>query len=200
MTDSFDDGLDRLRVGVDMDGVVADFNHSWMDRYNREFGSSLKVSQVTSWDGLHRLTHFDSMTEFWLWAQGDGHSIFRDAPPMPGAIESLERIGRTHRLAIVSSKFEWAIPDSLTWLATHGVAPREVHFLWDKTKAPCDIFLDDAPHQLENLVVARPDAVICRMVQPWNEPVAGAIDIDDWGAFEALLRRVAQDRGAVVGD
>jgi 5'(3')-deoxyribonucleotidase len=198
MSDRFDDGLDRLRVGIDMDGVVADFNSSWIDRYNGDFGASLEVSQVTTWDGLHRLTHFETMGHFWDWARGDGHSIFRDAPPMPGAIESLGRIGRAHRLVIVSSKFDWAIPDSLTWLATHGVAPREVHFLWDKTKAPCDVFLDDAPHQVESLVAARPDAVICRMVQPWNEPVAGAIDIHDWDAFEALLGRVAAERRAVI--
>ena len=102
MSDRFDDGFDRLRVGIDMDGVVADFNSSWMDRYNGDFGASLEVSQVTTWNGLHRLTHFETMDHFWEWARGDGHSIFRDAPPMPGAIESLGRIGRAHRLVIVS--------------------------------------------------------------------------------------------------
>ena len=51
--------------------------------------TDLKVAEVTSWDGLHQLTHFESMPSFWEWARGDGHSIFRDAPPMPGAIEAI---------------------------------------------------------------------------------------------------------------
>ena len=106
---------------------------------------------VTQWEGLHRLTHFDSMAEFWEWARGDRHSTFRDAPAFPGAVEAARRIGQEHRLVIVSSKFDWAIPDSLAWLADHDIPAREVHFLWDKTLADCDVYLDDAPHQLEEL-------------------------------------------------
>jgi 5'(3')-deoxyribonucleotidase len=194
----YDDGFDRLRVGIDMDGVISDFNRSWIGRYNRDFAASVDVSHVTMWDGMHHLTHFDSMAEFWDWARADSPSLFRDAPPIPGAIESLGRIAREHRLEIVSSKFDWAIPDSLGWLAEHGVAAREVHFLWDKAKAPCDVFLDDAPHQLTALVAARPDATVCRMVQPWNSPIAGAVDITSWDGFERLLREIAEERAVTV--
>lgn len=198
MTDPFDDMTGGLRIGIDMDGVVADFNRGWMERYNRDFDAQLEVSQVVQWEGLHRLTHFESMQDFWAWARGDGHTVFRDAPPMPGAIESLRRIARTHRLVIVSSKFDWAIPDSLAWLAEHEVPAREVHFLWDKTLAACDVFLDDAPHQLEALVAARPDATVCRMVQPWNRPVPGTLDIPSWPDFEVVIERLEQERTASV--
>ena len=53
---------------------------------------------VQQWDGLYALTHFGSMAEFWAWAQGDGRSTFRDAPPLPGAIEAIKRIGAKHRV------------------------------------------------------------------------------------------------------
>ena len=51
-----------------------------------DFGASLDASMVQQWDGLYRLTHFSSMHEFWDWAQGDGRSTFRDAPPLPGIV------------------------------------------------------------------------------------------------------------------
>ncbi len=191
----FDDLLPGIRVGIDMDGVLADFNTGWMSRYNADFGASLDASMVQQWDGLYRLTHFGSMHEFWDWAQGDGRSTFRDAPPLPGAIESIKRIGQRHRVCIVSSKFDWAIPDSLAWLADHDVPAREVHFLWDKTLAGGDIYLDDAPHQLEELVAGLPDAVVCRMVHPWNDPIEGVVDVHSWAEFEAIVERVAAERG-----
>jgi 5'(3')-deoxyribonucleotidase len=190
----FDDLLPGIRVGVDMDGVLADFNTGWMQRYNREFGTRLTAAQVQQWDGLHDLTHFPTMADFWAWAQGNGRSTFRDAPPLPGAIEAVRRIAARHRLCIVSSKFTWAIPDSLAWLADHGVPAREVHFLWDKSRAGCDVYLDDAPHQLRALRMNQPDAVVCRMVHPWNEAMPDIEDVHDWADFEAIVERVARQR------
>jgi 5'(3')-deoxyribonucleotidase len=192
--DPFSDLLPGIRVGVDMDGVLADFNTGWMRRYNDEFGTALEAAQVIRWDGLEDLTHFGSMAEFWDWARGEGRSTFRDAPALPGAIEAVTRIARRHRLVIVSSKFAWAIPDSLAWLADHGVPAREVHFLWDKSLARCDVYLDDAPHILRALVARRPEATVCRMVCAWNEPLAGVVDVHSWDEFEELVERVAAER------
>jgi 5'(3')-deoxyribonucleotidase len=91
----------------------------------------------------------------------------------------------------VSSKFDWAIPDSLAWLASHDIPAREVHFLWNKTLADCDVYLDDAPHQLEELSTTLPDATVCRMVHPWNTPMPGVLDVHSWAEFEAIVEEAA---------
>jgi 5'(3')-deoxyribonucleotidase len=149
---------------------------------------------VQHWDSPERLTHFASMDQFWAWARGDGRSTFRDAPALPGAVEAINRIAERHRVVIVSSKFPWAIPDSLAWLAEHGVRAREVQFLWDKGVADCDVYLDDAVHVLQRLVSTRPGARVCRMVRPWNEPVPGTLDVESWEEFEALVDDLARPR------
>jgi 5'(3')-deoxyribonucleotidase len=190
------DRAETLRIGVDMDGVLTDFNAGWMERYNREFGTQLEAEQVLRWEGLYRLTHFASMDDFWGWARGDGRSVFRDLPPVEGALETLQRLARRHRVVIVSSKFDWAVPDSLAWLAQHRVPLREVHFVWRKSRVACDIYLEDAPHQLVELVAAHPDALVCRMVRPWNDPVPGALDVAAWKDFEELVDRAVAERPA----
>jgi 5'(3')-deoxyribonucleotidase len=185
--------VERLRLGIDLDGVVADFNAGWMQRYNREFDAQLDPSQVVMWDGLQRLTHFGTMEDFWSWAQLGASSIFRDPPVFEGAVETMNELGREHRIVIVSSKFDWAIPDTLAWMSEHRVPAREIHFVWDKTAVPCDVYLEDAPHNLEALVAKRPDSLVCRMVRPWNQPLAGAIDVVDWPAFaHAVAERAAR--------
>ncbi len=35
MGDRLTDSPELLRLGIDMDGVVADFNAGWIERYNR---------------------------------------------------------------------------------------------------------------------------------------------------------------------
>ena len=197
MNEKLDDLWLGLRVGVDMDGVLTDFNRGWIERYNEDFDVDLQVDQVIRWEGLHRLTHFETMDDFWVWARGDGRPIFRDLPPFPDAVETARRMSERHRLIIVSSKFDWAIPDSLAWLADHRIAAREVHFLWRKSLADCDVYLEDAPHQLEELVEERSEATICRMVRPWNEPVAGTRDVDSWPEFEVLVDRLARGEPAL---
>jgi 5'(3')-deoxyribonucleotidase len=177
-----------------MDGVLADFTAGWIERYNADFGAALQPADVQRWEGLHGLTHFEDMDAFWTWARADGATIFRDLPPIPGAIETVRDLARRHRIVIVSSKFDWAIPDSLAWLARHGIAAREVHFVWRKSTVACDVYLEDAPHQLDELVASRPAATVCRMVQPWNGDVPGTIPVRSWSEFAALVAELAAGR------
>ncbi len=187
---------ERLRLGIDLDGVVADFNVGWMERYNREFGTTLHHSQVVMWDGLQELTHFGSMDDFWQWARSGPASIFRHLPIIQGALDSLQRLAAEHRIVIVSSKFDWAIPDTLAWLSEHRLPAREIHFVWDKTTVPCDVYLEDAPANLQALVRARPESLVCRMVRPWNGPLDGTRDVSGWSEFEAAVDEWLASRGA----
>jgi 5'(3')-deoxyribonucleotidase len=191
------DPAERLRLGIDLDGVVADFNRGWMARYNRDFGATLQASDVVQWDGLHRLTHFESMDDFWSWAQLGSASIFRDLPAFEGAIETMTDLARDHRIVIISSKFDWAVADTLAWMSEHRVPAREIHFVWDKTTVPCDVYLEDAPHNLAALVQGHPGALVCRMVRPWNRPLDGAVDVASWAEFAQHVRAWEQDHRPV---
>lgn len=182
--------MSRLRLGIDLDGVVADFTAGWIDLHRREFGSDLAPDGVTMWDGLHEFAGFPSMDAFWDWARPNGSrpSVFRHLRPLPGALETIRTLADVgHDIVIISAKPDWAVPDTLAWLSDHAMPTREVHLTFDKHEVECDVYLDDAPHVLESLRERRGDRTVCRFVQPWNAPMEGIVDVSGWQDFQRLV-------------
>ena len=188
----------EMRLGIDLDGVVSDFNKGWIDRYNAEFGTDIPVDAVTTWDGIAPLTHFTDMAAFWEWARDlPGGSLFRNLETYSDAVPALERLAADHEVVIITSKPEWAVSDTYAWIAEHRLPTREVHVVdihGDKWPVPCDLYLDDGPHNIESIHHNRPEAHMCRFVRPWNSPVAGVHDARDWAEFEALATRLSGSR------
>jgi 5'(3')-deoxyribonucleotidase len=177
--------MTSLRLGIDLDGVVADFVAGWISRYNQEFEADLTPSSVQTWDGLHTLTHFRDADEFWKWASDHGGgSVFRHLETYEGSTQALEELaGQGHEVVIITMKPDWAVHDTFAWMADHKVPTREVHITSAKWKVPCDVYLDDSPEQLIGYLRNRPDQLVCRFVRPWNQPVEGAYDITTWDGF-----------------
>jgi uncharacterized protein len=175
-------GTRGLRLGIDLDGVVCDFNAGWMDLHRAEFGSDLNPEMVVTWNNLHELGGFADMGAFWRWAQekADRPSIFRHLEPYPNAIETMHWLrAQGHSIVIVTAKPRWAVADTLRWIADHDVPTDEIHIRFRKYRVECDVYLDDSPIVLPELVKHRPSASVCRMIRPWNEPVAGADDVEE---------------------
>ena len=177
-----------MRLGIDLDGVVADFNTGWMQRYNEEFAASLRPEDITTWDAMTDLADFATVEDFWEWARNDGGpGLFRHLPVYPGALESLERLSTNHAIVIITTKPTWATSETFAWIADHQRPTNEVHITGDKWVVECDVYLDDGPHNLTALVRERPDRTVCRFVRPWNHPVVGTVDVGDWDTFETLV-------------
>ncbi|MFQ5948378.1 MAG: hypothetical protein ACE5KX_05925, partial [Acidimicrobiia bacterium] len=161
------------------------------------FGEDLAPEAVQMWDGLHELTHFPDMGAFWQWAKGLGKgSVFRHLDPYDGAVRALRQLdGQGHDIVILTSKPDWAMADTFAWIAEHAVPTREVHLTEDKWRVACDVYLDDAPYQIERIHLARPEAATVRFVRPWNHPVAGVHDVRHWDQFVGLVTDLAMAGG-----
>jgi len=181
--------MKKLRLGIDLDGVVADFNQGWVDCYNRDFNTTLHPDDIVEWDAPLFLTDFDHMGKFWDWARdcGNGDSLFRVLPTYPGAVETLHRLAEEHHIIIVTTKPDFAIDDTYAWLDQHNVPTAEVHIVDDKTTVNIDLLLDDADHNLQAVTTHRPDVRVCRYIRPWNSPTPGAHDIETWAEFETYV-------------
>ncbi len=178
-----------MRLGIDLDGVVANFNGGWITFYNQEFGTNLTPEVVDSWDGIPAATHFPSMRQFWDWARYlNGASLFRHLDPYDGAVETLWDLAKEdHTIVILTSKPYWATHDTYAWIAEHRLPTREVHILDDKWQVDCDVYLDDAPHNVYDIHHHRPNRATVRYVRPWNHPVPGTFDVSNWDEFRAFV-------------
>lgn len=182
-----------MRLGIDLDGVVANFTKGWMSFYNRDFGANLTVEDSQRWHDLVHLTHFGNIDEFWKWSSDlDGRSVFWHLEPFPGAVEALRSLSDAgHDIVVLTTKPDFAIGDTHEWIEEHGIPTDEIHILEDKWLVECAVYLDDGPHVLPGLVEHRPTATVCRYVRPWNEPVAGAVDVRDFDEFRDVVDGLA---------
>jgi 5'(3')-deoxyribonucleotidase len=183
-----------MRLGIDLDGVVANFTKGWMDFYNRDFGTDLVVDDSRRWNDLVDLTHFTNIGEFWRWSSDlDGRSVFWHLEPFPGAIEALRDLhDEGHEIVVVTTKPRFAVGDTYEWIEKHDLPADEVHILEDKWLVECDVYLDDGPHILPKLVKHRPQSTVCRYVRPWNTPVDGALDVHGFEEFREVVDRLAR--------
>jgi uncharacterized HAD superfamily protein len=181
-----------MRLGIDLDGVVANFTRGWMNFYNREFGTDLVEADSTRWNDVVELTHFENIGEFWRWSSDlDGRSLFWHLEPFEGAIEALETLASEgHRIVIITTKPHFAVEDTEEWIIEHGIPADEVHILEDKWRVECEVYLDDGPHILPRLIRERPEATVCRYVRPWNRPIDGVIDVNDFDEFREVVSHV----------
>jgi len=179
------------RLGIDLDGVVTDFTGGWIARYNREFGTDIAVADADTWNAPLGLTTFKTMSHFWRWARtcGDGRSLFRVLDPYPGALAGLDALVHAgHDIVIITTKPNFAIQDTYDWLAEHQLPAKEVHIVDDKAAIDCDVYVDDAEHNLISYRRNRPKSTTVRWVQPWNDPLDRVADAMSW---EAVLDIVA---------
>ena len=58
-----------MRIGVDLDGVVANFTKGWTTQYEKDFNKKIQPSDITEWGLSKPLTHFEEEIDFWNWAK-----------------------------------------------------------------------------------------------------------------------------------
>jgi 5'(3')-deoxyribonucleotidase len=146
-------------LGVDLDGVVADFYGGirpiaaeWLGvpvesltpapSYGLE---EWKIGSVGTYDDLHRF----AVTQ---------RNLFRELVPMAGAAPTLRRLSQrriririiTHRLYIKYFHQE-AVQQTVTWLDHHGVPYWDLCFMKDKAAVGAHLYVEDSPGNIEAL-------------------------------------------------
>ena len=148
----------RFVLGVDLDGVVADYVAGFAEfvagrrGVNPDCLPSRESYDFSEWgispedfERLHR-------------AAVVKHRLLSRLPAISGAAESLWRLSDagvwirviTHRLYVNWGHVE-AVTDTVSWLDAHSIPYRDICFLGDKPDVGADCYIDDAPPHIAAL-------------------------------------------------
>jgi 5'(3')-deoxyribonucleotidase len=182
-------------LGVDLDGVVADHTFRF-----REIMAEIRGVQPETmplergWDfeewgfgpDEYAVHHRTAVME---------HDMFATMPVIDGAAEALWRLSDagvwiriiTHRLYIHWGHAK-AIGDTAAWLDMHRIPYRDLCFLGKKPQVEADAYIDDAPHNIEQLRAA--GNTVIAFEQPYNRDIGG-LRAANWGDVEAIVTELA---------
>ena len=150
----------RFVLGVDLDGVCADFYAGLKPIAAEWLGVDPKLlSDEVSWElpewgvdkapGGYEALHKFAVTQ---------RDLFRDLPAMSGAPQALRILSQaniririiTHRL-IIKYFHQVAARQTIEWLDNHDIPYWDLCFMREKGAVGADLYIEDAPHNIERL-------------------------------------------------
>jgi 5'(3')-deoxyribonucleotidase len=156
-------------LGVDLDGVVADFVRGlrpiaaeWLGVPEQSLTEEITYG-FPEWD-LERAGGYDALHRFAV----KERELFARLPPIPGAPASLRRLSAlkdvririiTHRLYIHWFHKE-AIRQTTEWLEQHGIPYWDLCFMRDKAAVGANLYLEDSPQNIRDLRAAGHETIV----------------------------------------
>lgn len=104
-----------MKIGIDLDEVLADFLSALIKFHNEKNGTDFKREQFHSykvheiWGGTHNNT-MEEIYEFY------GTKYFEDIMPIPGSIENIEVLSRNNDLVVITSRQNDISQKTLNWI------------------------------------------------------------------------------------
>lgn len=198
---TYRDGMTFI-FGVDLDGVCGEYTAALAPIVATYQGRPVsELAPPTTWDfadwGLDR----DTFVELHRSAVLE-HRIFRTMPAMIGVAEVLWRLSDagvwirviSHRLAV-----NWghavAVSDTVEWLDETGIPYRDLCFLGAKPQVEADLYIDDAPHNIEALRAQGNEVIVFDAA--YNRHLDGP-RASDWTEVEQLVIDAASAAGMPV--
>jgi uncharacterized HAD superfamily protein len=159
---------EKLNLGFDIDGVIADFSPSLIKTIKTNYGLNVKATDIYCFD-LDIVLGIPHAEEEQLIAE----VLKQDLPLNVGAKETLERLSREgHSIYLLTCRYGYLRDITQSWLKEKGVPYNELHLLTAGEKylsnvAPLDLIAEDSLQ--EALGWATKVKTVLIYDQPWNK-------------------------------
>jgi hypothetical protein len=196
----FDPHKTRYVIGLDLDGVCADF-YSKMREIAAEW-LEVDIGTLTTeveyglreW-GIDPNEDYDRLHRFAVTQR----NLFLEMDPIPGAARAIRNLGLegaririiTHRL-FIRHFHEIAVQQTTQWLDRNGFRYWDLCFMRDKEAVFANIYVDDTPSKVSELIANNSEEKFKVLVftDSTNAKLdfQGATRVDDWGQAEEVIR------------
>lgn len=167
-----------MRIGCDIDGVLADFNTAFIDLIKRQTGIQFPRPSSTypdTWNYHRPLVA--KFQEDALWEHIKTTGFWGQLHALPGAVEALtmlDKVRRDHDIYFITSRpgnrAKWL---SEQWLSWHGFFQATVLIADEKGPVAkglmLDIFVDDKPENIVDVAEARKKTRCYLINRPYNQ-------------------------------
>ena len=158
--------MKKLRIGLDVDGVLADVIRAWLS-YNNNIRPYISKSEITEWDFWKKfqIDRFDFYKELSLcWKS------WKNIPPTEERLSIVtSELSKFGTVDIVTAREESTHGHVKNWLKSKRINyTNYVGVLegLEKTKLNYDIFIDDSPINAKSMLDAGKSVIL--YTQPWN--------------------------------
>jgi len=168
-----------MKIGVDMDGVLADFTGPALHNAKYLWGVDISKEEVREtrmaqfiWNNYltpAQKLNFKEANE--LYSYMCPENFFFELPPLPGAIETLKILCEKHEVIIITKPLEWnnCPGEKRDWLKRYLGDSKYSLVMTDsmstKKYLDVDFLIDDDPRAIEAVEYS----VALMVEQPWNE-------------------------------
>jgi uncharacterized HAD superfamily protein len=187
----------RLKIAVDLDGVLAESMFVWCDHANKEFGTHLTMEDLDSWSSWKKFPM--TKDDFYRMLDESWDDWQKIPPTEPGIAAKVAPIEKFGDLDIVTGRSKRTVEAARSWVDNQKI--RYSHFVrvlgWrDKIFLNYDVYIDDAP-DLMPLLSQSPNAWGVLYERPWNRSVRvmpKVLKARSWEQVPALLTRIQSSK------
>ena len=185
-----------LEITCDLDSIVVDLLNPWLDWYNLKWNDNLTIADLRGYN-IEKIVKPECG-----WKVFDIFQIsswYESLPILPGAFEALEVLHRKgHDLIIASAVAGDTAAAKFKWCKNNLPFIRSGHILIGarKDRIHSDVFIDDAPKNIEDHKKRWPHSKIMTISYPYNEEQKHLLDVraegyeDTRTAWETILAAV----------
>jgi len=175
-----------MKIGIDIDNVIANTFHELSDRFNDFMGRQMEPLEVIETMRNNKL----KMWAYWFTAWKEG--MLSSVSAIDGSADTIREWYPYHEIKLVTSRMPIFRNQTIHWLKKHSIPYHELHHAKEKTKhtkaQDLELFIEDNFEESEIL------ADYCDRVflfdHPWNRRPSSKkniIRVKNWEEIKSFL-------------
>ena len=186
----------KLKVAVDLDGVLAESMFIWCELANKEFGTHVKIEDLDSWASWKKFSI--SKDDFYRILDESWENWEQIPPTEPRIAEKVARVEKFGDVDVVTGRSRRTEYAAKSWVEKQNIRFRQfvrVDGWRNKALLDYDIYIDDAP-DLMPVISGIPLRWALLYDRPWNRSVTSmpkVVRVQKWREIPRVLKQIQRN-------